>query len=679
MKTPQFNRKPYLSIKWQALGLTSLVLGVMFVAILFFISDSTKRQFEISREHIYEQNKEQLKGMVEVSGNRIFQIARLTARDARVQQILAITDQEQIQTQIADLAWNLQIDAGIQDIALYNAQGKMIDSSDGVDHALMVKTIIKNESAQWNLRCDMLCYIEGGAPILVEGEVKGALVLTEALSSVLLRFQAISNINTALLSSSFDKFFYTEFISDWQKNLVALTDPDANRRILDLAAASFTLDELKNSISLVELEERVYELRAFPLANNDAITISEVTIDYRNMEQTREQSIQILLASLFVAGSLLLLVLWPPMNRIRKTASILPLLSERHYVRANKLLRKLRERTLVRDETDVLRTTALTLSAELEELQKQLENRASELETRGNELERERDFVNQLFNTMHAMIIIQDEEGYIKQANQFTHSLSGYKEDALYGSHFAKLLDPSEDTDSVVRTIKRVCKGEQSDYQHEAAIVASNGSLRFLAWRHSRLSNPQTRSNQILSIAVDISARIKAETELAWLANHDSLTGLSNRHCFEQELQACFERYHNDHSPFGVVFIDLDDFKEINDTFGHQKGDEMLQAVADELKRNSRDADFAARMGGDEFALIIRNFQPSDLERLAGRLVDSLTSIKLKPSITCSASVGIAIMKSSVKNIDGLLMNADLAMYQAKERGKNQFVIFSES
>jgi diguanylate cyclase (GGDEF)-like protein/PAS domain S-box-containing protein len=677
--TPHFNRKPYLSVKWQALGLTSLVLGALFVVILLFIDESTQGQFKISREHVYTQNEEQLKGLVEVSGNRIFQLASLTARSERVSHILKEADPEQIQVKVSDLAWTMQIDAGIQDLALYTPKAEIIDSSDGVDHSKIVQSILSTESAQWNLRCETLCYIEGGAPILSDGEIAGAIVLTEPLSNVLLRFQTISNINTALISSSFDKFFYTEFISDWQKNLVALTNPETNRKIIDLAAARFSIDDLKNTISLVEQDEKVYEIRAFTLANNDAITISDVTLDYRYMEQTRDRSMKILLASLLVAGSLLLLVLWPPMTRIRKTANILPLLSDRHYARANKHLRKLGERKLMRDETDILRSTALTLSTELEELQNQLEKRASELEKRGNELERERDFVNQLFNTMQAMIIIQDEDGYIKQANQFAHALSGYKAETLYGSHFAKLLDPNEDTDTVVQTIKRVCKGELNDFQHEAAILASNGSLRFLAWRHSPLYNPHTRSQQILSIAVDISARIKAETELAWLANHDSLTGLHNRHSFEQELKRCFERYNQDSSAFGIVFIDLDDFKEINDTYGHQKGDEMLQAVADELKCRSRDCDFSARMGGDEFALIIKNFQPFDLEPIAKRLMKSLTSIKLRPAIVCSASVGIATMKPAIETLDALLMNADLAMYQAKERGKNQYVIHSKS
>jgi len=200
-----------------------------------------------------------------------------------------------------------------------------------------------------------------------------------------------------------------------------------------------------------------------------------------------------------------------------------------------------------------------------------------------------------------------------------------------------------------------------------------------LAWRHAVLYNHDDESRQVLSVAVDISARVKAEQELAWLANHDTLSGLLNRRRFEEELYSCIAESSRFNRSFAVVFIDLDDFKWVNDNCGHYIGDELIKAVSNTLKENSRATDVVARLGGDEFGVILRSFKDNELSCIVERHRKALTKIQLKEDkhgIQCTASIGVAMMHEGDKNIDDVIANADLAMYKAKQGGKNNWCLY---
>jgi diguanylate cyclase (GGDEF)-like protein/PAS domain S-box-containing protein len=397
------------------------------------------------------------------------------------------------------------------------------------------------------------------------------------------------------------------------------------------------------------------------------------------MEQSQDQSVRISIISLVIAELLLLFLLWKPMSRLRLTANVLPLLAEHRFVDAKKYFQSLHQRSMFTDETDLLNATAFKLSTELESLQNQLEKRAVQLTLRGEELEKERDFVNQLLDTVHAIIIIQDENGQIQLCNKFAVRLTGYSSIEMRGQTFISLLDEDGETDRISRRISDVVEGELSEYQHEAVLKTRDDERLNLAWRHAVLYNHDDESRQVLSVAVDISARVKAEQELAWLANHDSLSGLLNRRRFEEELYACLAESLRFNRNFAVMFIDLDDFKSVNDNCGHYIGDELIKAVANTLKENVRATDVIARLGGDEFGVILRSFKDDELSCIVERHRKELTKIQLKEDkhgIQCTASIGVATMHEGDKNIDDVIANADLAMYEAKKTGKNNWCLY---
>ena len=177
----------------------------------------------------------------------------------------------------------------------------------------------------------------------------------------------------------------------------------------------------------------------------------------------------------------------------------------------------------------------------------------------------------------------------------------------------------------------------------------------------------------------DITERKQTEAKLNHLAHHDALTDLPNRVLFRDRLEHALARAKRDHSLVAVNCLDLDRFKEVNDTLGHAVGDRLLQSVADRLLAEVRGVDTVARLGGDEFAVIqVGLARPQDVSVLANRLVASLS----RPfnidghEILISTSAGITLFPEDADNPDQLLVNADIAMYRAKAEGRNCYRFF---
>jgi len=669
----------YFSIKWQAFSLTSIVLATIIAAFLIFVSESTLRQFEIGRSHIYDQNKLQLDSLIEVAAEKIIQLANAATLDAHLVEAIARTEQLVVQNTLDELSWTLQVDSEIESVAVYTANGVLLGGAANSGESSLVDLVLSSETPQSAVYCDSKCYVQGGAPVLYEGKVIGALLLSEPLSNVMLRFQHISKIDTGLLTNRKSKNEFHEFIPSWDKSLVALTNPQNSKAIINSASTLYSLQELAEGVHLVDINNEVFELRALPLKGSQVVVISNVSKDVFSMQKSQSESIRISVVALIIAELLLLVLLWKPMTRLKKTADILPLLAENNFKDAKRSFSELSKRLIFSDETDILNGTAIKLSSELETLQYQLETRVEQLELREAELEKERDFVSQLLDTVHAVIIIQDNEGNMRLCNNFAVRLSGFSQNEMSGQPFISLLEVSGETERVGRRIHQVIEGELSEYQHEAMLKTRDSEHLHLAWRHTVLYSNEEQIRQVLSVAVDISVRVKAEQELAWLANHDTLSGLLNRRRFEEELHASLAESKRFNRNFAAVFIDLDDFKQVNDQFGHYIGDELIKAVANTLNKSSRATDVVARLGGDEFGMIIRSFKDGELNVIADRMIKALSSIRLSDEhagVKCSASIGIAMMTAKDEDIDDLLAHADAAMYQAKNQGKNNWSLY---
>jgi diguanylate cyclase (GGDEF)-like protein/PAS domain S-box-containing protein len=181
-----------------------------------------------------------------------------------------------------------------------------------------------------------------------------------------------------------------------------------------------------------------------------------------------------------------------------------------------------------------------------------------------------------------------------------------------------------------------------------------------------------------LGVGTNVTRRIEAQSRMRHMAEHDMLTGLANRYAFQNRIDKEVSQSEEDEN-VALLAIDLDNFKVINDTYGHQAGDALLNLVAKRLRKTIRGDDWAARLGGDEFVIVSRNVQnPMDACLVAARLIAALS----RPyqigglEIQCGASVGVACAPLHAGNSRNLMKCADLALYQAKGDGRNCYRLF---
>ena len=197
----------------------------------------------------------------------------------------------------------------------------------------------------------------------------------------------------------------------------------------------------------------------------------------------------------------------------------------------------------------------------------------------------------------------------------------------------------------------------------------------------SAAKNSVTNKKQYICVFTNISAQKSAENELRFLANYDSLTGLPNRPLLLDRIKHAIDYSNRKKSPIALFFIDLDRFKQVNDSLGHQYGDLLLKEISQRLTSTLRVDDTVARIGGDEFVILLESFTNSRyLGHIAQKVIETISEpIKLKNNmVKVSASIGIALYPDDAANSEKLLKNVDLAMYHAKRLGRNNFQFFTD-
>lgn len=231
----------------------------------------------------------------------------------------------------------------------------------------------------------------------------------------------------------------------------------------------------------------------------------------------------------------------------------------------------------------------------------------------------------------------------------------------------------------------------------EYRIIRPDGVQRVIREQAEVILNPVSGRAMVLRATIqDVTELRQAQERIRYLAFYDSLTGLLNRQAFQQELQRSLYFADRHDGMIGVLFVDLDNFKRINDTLGHAMGDALLKVVADRLQRNVRKFDFlarsqndaqedrgrVARLGGDEFVLMLTDMESIEV---AATVAERLLNLLNQPvqvgeyEVAVTPSIGISIYPHDGQDVDHLLRNADMAMYQAKETGKNTYRFYNES
>jgi diguanylate cyclase (GGDEF)-like protein/PAS domain S-box-containing protein len=251
-----------------------------------------------------------------------------------------------------------------------------------------------------------------------------------------------------------------------------------------------------------------------------------------------------------------------------------------------------------------------------------------------------------------------------------------YEEDPAY---WIQVLHP-DDREQILAEDARVgSTGEP--FEMEYRCVTRDGRTVWVYDRASVEKDDGGRPRYRQGIMLDITARKVFEEQLVSRAFHDPLTGMSNRALFMEHLERALARRDIRERPVAVLFLDLDNFKLVNDSFGHDVGDQLLMALAGRLQACVRPEDTVARMGGDEFTILLEDIRDTtDAVRVAERIIEELRFpfVLEEREIFVNASVGIATSVSSGNRPGNLLKNADLALYEAKRKGKTRYEIFEE-
>jgi diguanylate cyclase (GGDEF)-like protein/PAS domain S-box-containing protein len=235
-----------------------------------------------------------------------------------------------------------------------------------------------------------------------------------------------------------------------------------------------------------------------------------------------------------------------------------------------------------------------------------------------------------------------------------------------------------DDRDDVVRSAWEAFRsGYSSAVDHR--VVHPNGTVRWVRGQGDVERGPDGTPYRMVGVVIDVTDQYEANRELERLAFHDPLTGLTNRTSFQRRLEVAVERAKRSGSSVAVLYIDLDDFKLVNDSFGHQAGDELLRETAARLRRRTRAGDLIGRQGGDEFLVLLHETDAAGAERVAASLLETLKQpfAVLGAEVHLSASIGISIFPLDAHSSLELAQHADTAMYAAKQSGRNNAKMYA--
>jgi diguanylate cyclase (GGDEF)-like protein/PAS domain S-box-containing protein len=273
------------------------------------------------------------------------------------------------------------------------------------------------------------------------------------------------------------------------------------------------------------------------------------------------------------------------------------------------------------------------------------------------------------------VIIIVGPDGRISYGSASVERVFGYRPAEIVGRDLRSWLH-REESAALLAALDETAAPGRTASRVESRLRHRDGSWRNVETTITNMLDHAGVAGLVLNTR-DVSERVALEAELRARALHDPLTGLANRALFTERVDNALARRSREHRPMAVAFLDLDDFKSINDTLGHAAGDLLLQSMAERLEGCVRPGDTVARFGGDEFALLIEDADIDTAEAVARRIIAELGRPfhLLDQEVYGRASIGLA-MGHGTETIDSLLSGADTAMYVAKARGKSRYERF---
>lgn len=277
-------------------------------------------------------------------------------------------------------------------------------------------------------------------------------------------------------------------------------------------------------------------------------------------------------------------------------------------------------------------------------------------------------------------IVLIDLKGTIFQANNFAAEVLGYEQNPLAGTHISRLVPP-EDRAQLKETFARLSSGQDETVRTECRMLREDELELWTNFHVVVQRDAQGAPAYLIGQIADITEMKSSQSRMERMAFYDTLTNLANRRLFYDRLGQAVDHAQRSRHLSALLYLDLDQFKRVNDTLGHEVGDVLLQEVSTRLTSCVRQEDTVARLGGDEFTVLLFDIKtPSDASLVADKILNSLRQ-PLNISghqLVVTTSIGITIVPQDGTDPNSLMKNADLAMYRAKEHGRNTYHFYSE-
>ncbi len=681
-------------------GLGAFLLTVLITSLAYL---QHTQQLETQRAKALQNESQLLQSLQDQTELKLIKLHNLLSTLQGVKNAFNSLDSEQLQQNFDEHWQNLQYEWNLDLIRFFDSANQPLGNWSSRPTHELLDNQIDEWARQYNLSqetinvtsCLQLCsqYVITG--IEIDERQQAVVVMSVSLLEMLNQFHQSTGKIVGLLTPALDRATSTSVLTyKWGYELYSLTEAGINEPLLQefIQVISPVAGKPQSAVTTINQED--YELRLSPLsANDDSFLIFLENISLDQQVLTR-QLIQFSLITFVVSAGLLLLLQFSLKRLLTRQEQALQLArikrtTQKPQTIRDEVLAELTQTNLTETplDFDLTSDNVMSINDRLDQLKKYNEDINLELAHQMVAVSNERDLVRKILDNTQAIIMTLQADGTIVSINRFGLLVTGYKEKEIKGKNFIELY-PEEEPLALnsLQTLGSIAQGEQETYRHEARMSCKDGKERVILWLHSRLNSNDDKDAPLLAAGLDITDHKQLEENLSWLADHDSLTSLYNRRRFEEELDDALS-WSNAHETHGsLLYIDLDNFKDINDTCGHQVGDIILRKVAATLNSITQQLDNAhhlicARLGGDEFAMILRNTDHQGIEQLCKHILDALLQIRHNQEnykFQLSCSIGVAEFPGTENNANELLSNADYAMYQAKMIGRNQYYFFKQ-
>lgn len=288
------------------------------------------------------------------------------------------------------------------------------------------------------------------------------------------------------------------------------------------------------------------------------------------------------------------------------------------------------------------------------------------------------EFSNSLIDAMQDGFIVLDQTGKQVDANQAFCRMCGFTRDELIAGELDFPYWPQDEYTRIQEAFKSILNGCFDEL--ELSFIKKNGERFPVYLNPSPVKNTHGEIINYIATIKDISERKAAENQIKYQASHDELTGLGNRRAFEQVLGDLFEQSRHSNRKHVLAYLDLDEFKVINDTCGHAVGDELLRQIAQQFSTCLRTDDGLYRIGGDEFGMVLRDQNLEQALLIAERLQQHLANFRFQwqeRSFAVGVSIGLVVVNKDSESVGALLQSADSACYVAKESGRGRIHVYA--